>query len=1306
MHAIAYNQILILVLQCIIVGSLLLTLFKLRSIFGFSLLFITLGLFQFMQVFLYNTLYFEITPSVLISPGTILFTGSLFSILLIYIRENAFEARKVIYAIVVANLVLLLLQYIISLKIEGEGILNVYNFPKKLFIQQSKITLVGTIALLIDVFVIIFIYEIIAKNISSLFLRFFFTMAIVLSIDSLLFNFGVNYGTDHFLNNLNSHLIAKISSAFIYTALFTFYLIYVDKKTNLQKPKKRTFKDLFSTLTYRQKFEQVTKEKSQISQELIESKNYHQTIFDGTSDAIFIHDAKTGEILDVNKAMCNQFGYTKEEVMQNDMQTLSSDVYPYTKEEANKWMQKVKKEGTQTFEWQARHKNGHVFWVEVSIQLVKINGKERLIASSRNIDDKKIAKVKIKTANKFIFNTLENMTDGYVSLNTNWEYTNVNEKAGKMFGRNPKDLIGKNIWKEFPEAINQPFYKNYYKAVKTQNEIIFEDYYTPWNKWYENRIIPSKNGLAIFFQDITERKIAEESLKKSETKYREIIELAVDGILQGSPKGIITNANTSALNITEKTYDELVGKHISSLFSKVEANAKPLRFDLLLKGETIIAQRKLLRSDGKAVFIEMHSKMMPDGTYQSIIRDVTERKKAAEKIIKSELKLKEAQKIAHLGHWHLNLISNKLKWSDEVYRIFNLKPQEFKATYETFLENIHPDDRVKVNTAYLNSLKTKTTYKIEHRLLLKSGQIKYVIERGKTVFDKNGVPQNSTGTVYDITEQKLAEIALYEREQQMSSIHNTVEDIIFYLKVEKKNKYRFVSVNKAFVKTTGVSKKNVEGKYVNNIIPESSLTLVLKKYQEAINKNKVVSWEETTKYPTGTKTGQVTISPIYNNNGVCTHLVGSVHDITDIRLAEKALKNYANRLELLHNLDKSILIAKSPKNIAANVFKELKQLIPFKLASFGLYDATNNSFNRIELISDFKIKIKANSNTSKNNYDLVDLPLLKTGNVQLINNLKTSKTSSYIFKDLINNNVNAVIIAPLMIENKLTGMLNISTDKASYFTKENVQIIKEIASQLAISVQQWKLKEEIIAYTNELESKVEERTKELEHSNRELRDFAQIVSHDLKAPLRAISQLSYWLSQDYADKIDEDGQKQLNLLIGRVQRLDNLIEGILQFSRIGKTQEKEVIINLNNLVKDTIELMNPPEYIQIKIDTILPVITADPTRITQLFQNLIQNAIKFMDKPKGFINIGINERDNFYEFYVKDNGCGIDNQYFDRIFKIFQRLVSRDEQEGTGIGLSLVKRIAQIYGGDVRLTSKVGVGSTFYVTIKKIIKNE
>jgi len=247
--------------------------------------------------------------------------------------------------------------------------------------------------------------------------------------------------------------------------------------------------------------------------------------------------------------------------------------------------------------------------------------------------------------------------------------------------------------------------------------------------------------------------------------------------------------------------------------------------------------------------------------------------------------------------------------------------------------------------------------------------------------------------------------------------------------------------------------------------------------------------------------------------------------------------------------------------------------------------------------------------------------------------------------------------------------------------------------------------EEILKYRKHLESLVAERTAQLEYSNQELRQFAQIVSHDLKAPLRAISQLSYWLSEDYKDKIDAEGQQHLEMLIGRVKRLDLLIDGILEYSRLGKQLEKEVSIDLQELVESKIDDLNPPEQIKISFENRLPSFRGDPTRIGQLFQNLIQNAIKFMDKPQGLIKIGWEDLPKHTKFFVADNGPGIEEQYFERIFQIFQRLTSRDEQEGTGIGLSLAKRVVQIYGGEIWLKSKLGEGTTFFFTLAKSANN-
>ena len=228
--------------------------------------------------------------------------------------------------------------------------------------------------------------------------------------------------------------------------------------------------------------------------------------------------------------------------------------------------------------------------------------------------------------------------------------------------------------------------------------------------------------------------------------------------------------------------------------------------------------------------------------------------------------------------------------------------------------------------------------------------------------------------------------------------------------------------------------------------------------------------------------------------------------------------------------------------------------------------------------------------------------------------------------------------------------------------------------------------------------------KDLEQANKELRDFAYVTSHDLKSPLRAINTLANWLYLDYADKFDEKAKEQMNLLLGRVERMHHLIEAIFQFSSLGSHIGKPEDINLNNLVDNVLKKINPPDNFFIRVDEELPEITYEKERIEQVFEHLITNAIQFMNKEDGKINIGCVEEENEWQFYVKDNGPGIEKKYFEQIFEMFKTLQSRDEMETSGIGLTIVKKIIEMNDGRVWLESKIDVGSTFFFTVPKIRK--
>ncbi len=241
---------------------------------------------------------------------------------------------------------------------------------------------------------------------------------------------------------------------------------------------------------------------------------------------------------------------------------------------------------------------------------------------------------------------------------------------------------------------------------------------------------------------------------------------------------------------------------------------------------------------------------------------------------------------------------------------------------------------------------------------------------------------------------------------------------------------------------------------------------------------------------------------------------------------------------------------------------------------------------------------------------------------------------------------------------------------------------------------------------NVMVDRLRETRDELERSNEELDSFAYVVSHDLKAPLRAISQLANWIAEDYEELFDKDGREKLELIIGRAKRMHNLIEGILQYSRIGRVRESERRVELDKLVQETIEMLAPPENITVTVDDDLPAVVGEPTRLGQVFQNLVSNSIKFMDKSEGWIKIGCQDNGAYWLFSVADNGPGIEEKYYDKVFQMFQTLVPRDEFESTGIGLTLVKKIVETRGGDVWVESILREGSTFYFTWPKESEGE
>jgi nitrogen-specific signal transduction histidine kinase len=279
---------------------------------------------------------------------------------------------------------------------------------------------------------------------------------------------------------------------------------------------------------------------------------------------------------------------------------------------------------------------------------------------------------------------------------------------------------------------------------------------------------------------------------------------------------------------------------------------------------------------------------------------------------------------------------------------------------------------------------------------------------------------------------------------------------------------------------------------------------------------------------------------------------------------------------------------------------------------------------------------------------------------------------------------------PILSGSKVLGVMNTYVEEGHERSRKEEDFLRAAAAVIAGSIER-----------KQVEKRQAQLLQKLSKINQELKDFAYIVSHDLKAPLRAIRTIADWLKADYADKLDAEGKEHLTLLTNRVNRMQNLIDGVLQYSRIGRTEQGTVPVDLARVVPEIIENLGAPEHIAIHIESDLPTVDTDPTRITQVFQNLLSNAIKYMDKPQGRIAVACAEQDACWQFRVSDNGPGIEAKDFERIFKLFQTLGPRDDSESTGIGLTVAKKIVELYGGRIWVESELSQGSTFFFTFPK-----
>jgi PAS domain S-box-containing protein len=575
----------------------------------------------------------------------------------------------------------------------------------------------------------------------------------------------------------------------------------------------------------------------------------------------------------------------------------------------------------------------------------------------------------------------------------------------------------------------------------------------------------------------------------------------------------------------------------------------------------------------------------------------------------------------------------------------------------------------------------------EYRLLRKDGTCVYA-EAKRTVMYRSGQPFAIQGIARDITERKQTETALREGDRQLRLQIENSRDMISRHKPDG----TVVFVSPASETLLGYSSSDLVGHGAGDFVHPDDIEGVWDIIQAAVEgKQSSYRVEHRMRRKSGEYIWIETIGRLlYTSDGELAEIQCSVRDITERKRAENLLR-----------IQRDIGIALSSVSQITTMLKRLlEHLLQIEEIDCGGVYLVDEETGALDLVAHKGLPRQFIEHATHYEADTPQTHIVMAG---------TPIYRSYTeilpgAKDKVRQQEGLQVLAviPVIFEGQVIAALNLASHTYNEIPGAICTALETMATtHIGEVLARVKVETALQTLNEELEQRVVRRTAELEAANKELREFAYVVSHDLKAPLRGISRLAQWLMADYVDLFNEKGRDMVNLLVGRVKRMDSLIEGILQYSRVGRLVGRDERIDLNTLVKDVIDSLAPPEHIHISIENDLPEIVGNKIRIVQVLQNLLTNAIEFMNKSDGKIVIGCVDDGSYWRFNITDNGPGIDEKYFTRIFKIFQTLVPRDEHESTGIGLALVKKIVELHGGKIWVESVVGEGSKFFFTLPK-----
>ena len=621
----------------------------------------------------------------------------------------------------------------------------------------------------------------------------------------------------------------------------------------------------------------------------------------------------------------------------------------------------------------------------------------------------------------------------------------------------------------------------------------------------------------------------------------------------------------------------------------------------------------------------------------------------------------------------MDLYGNVLKMNKSAVDFFgyDYKKEAFNVT-----EILYKKDLEYTYESFNTLKKTGFIKNYQARIYTKNKTVKWIQVNARTINNDEGKPAFTLGIVRDITKKIRQEVVFDNRKKILDAI---IDNSSFGIVLLNKT-YKIVKTNKAFQQLLDYTSTELKAMIFSDFSKQLKLDEVYRKFNEVID-GKIENFSVKRKIQK--KNGKeiiikVNVTPVKSEKGSLKYFLAVIEDITEEQKKE-ALIAFLNELM-------SSILGKTDKNeISHDISQKIMSLLGFEVCEIVFYNENKQLLNYLSE----KFGEETADLEDSNERGIVAL-VAKTGKPIICNDVSNDERylSAY-------SSTKSEIAVPITFNKEVIGVINAESDAINFITQEHVKTLSTVANVIGT-----KLK----SVLNAAEKKVTEKEnktllKNLKKSNKELKDFAYIVSHDLKSPLRSMSTLLTWLQEDCEGFLNDDLKNSFSLVFKKIDKMDLLINGILKYASVDKVVQETKSINLNKVLNDVLETIDVPENVIINKKTILPTVQGDNFRLFQLFQNLISNAIKYNNKEEKIIIINSVEKNNFWEFSFQDNGIGIAKKYHKKIFEVFQML--EESENSSGVGLSIVTKIIDFYGGKIWINSVINEGTTFYFTLPK-----